>query len=222
MKHISPYYPFDENTYKDFFEKEYTCQLGAVTFDEAKVIFNGFRLVPKKLIKKLINIIEFDPSLGSSKKFYPNHGRWEDNFSTMFLNRSVIDLEPMESVHLIIHEIGHALDHRLGDITKTPDWLNLSGWTLDPPGISQVQKTDKNFIHGGEYSRLKIQEKGMYSVSDWWYKENANFVRWYAKRNPQEDFCESFAYLVMEEINRFKGCEDKAKFIKDNVLVYGN
>jgi hypothetical protein len=218
LKHISPYLPFDENDYKDFFEKEYTAQLGAITFDEAKVIFHAFKILPKKLVRDLVNRIEFDPSLGKSKHVFPNHGRWEDNFGTMILNRSVIDLEPNESLHLIIHEIGHALDHKLGDMSKTPAWLELSGWTLDPPGITPRQKSDRNYLHHGRYRRLRIEETGLYSVSEWWYNEDADFVRWYAKRNPQEDFCESFAYYVIEEMDRFKGCPLKAEFIKNKVL----
>lgn len=214
MKHISPYYPFDEDDYKEFFDKEYATQLGAITFDEAKIIFNGFRLIPKKILKNLINRIEFDPSLGKSKKIYPNHGRWEDNFSTMYLNRSVIDLEPMESIHLLIHEVGHALDHKLNDLSKTDEWMNLSGWTTDPPGITPLQKSNKDYLHHGRFRRLKIEEKGLYSVSEWWFNGDADFVRWYASRNPQEDFCESFAYLIMEEYDRFKGCRDKLNFIK--------
>lgn len=222
MKHISPYYPFDENDYKKFFEKEYSVQLGSISFPESKIIFNGFRLVPRNLINKLISRIEFDPSLGKSKKIYPNHGRWENNFATMFLNRGVIDLEPAESIHLIVHEIGHALDHKLNNISKTQEWLDLSDWTTDPPGITPVQKSDSDYLHQGKYRRLRIEEKSLLSVSEWWYDEDADFVRWYAKRNPQEDFCESFAYYIIGEMNRFKGCEDKAEFIKNNVLTYGN
>jgi hypothetical protein len=217
MKHISPYYPFDKDTYKDYFSKEFKVQLGAILFDEAKVIYNAYRLVPRKISVGLVGSIEFDPSLGKSKKVYPNHGRWEDNFKTMFLNRGVIDLEPAESKHLIIHEMAHALDHKLGDLSKTDGWLNLSGWTDSPPGLTPLQRSDNDFLHYEKYRRLKIEEDGKYSVSDWWYDEDADFVRWYAKRNPQEDFCESFSYYILGEMNRFNGCEDKLEFIKNAV-----
>lgn len=221
MKHISKYHPFDENNYKEFFVKEFGTQLGAVEFHEASVIYDAFKMIPKKIIKNLVSILDFDPALGQSKKIYPNHGRWEDNFSTMYLNRSVIDLDPEESMHLIIHEVGHGLDHKLGDISKTEDWLKLSGWTMQPPGISTLDKSDHDCLLYKHFRRLKIEEKGFYTVSDWWYDENAHFVRWYASRNPQEDFCESFAYyLILGEKERFKECEDKKDFIRDRVMTY--
>lgn len=219
MKHISLYYPFDEDDYKDFYYKEYKTQLGAITFDEAKIIYNGFRLIPNGLLRNLVNIIEFDPSLGKSNKTYPNHGKWEDNFGTMFLNRSVIDLEQKESVHLVTHEVGHALDHKLGDLTKGKEWMDLSGWTMDPEGITTLQKSNDNYLAHGDYKRLKIEENGLYSVSEWWFKQDAEFVRWYGKRNPQEDFCESFSYYIMGEMDRFKHCPKKADFIKNKVLT---
>jgi hypothetical protein len=217
LKYIIKYYPFNENSYKKFFEKKYGTQLETVSFEESKVIYSAFELIPIKILKDLVSILQFDPSLGKSKEFFPNHGRWEDNFKTMVLNRNVIDLEPEESKHLIIHEIGHAIDNKLGNISKTEEWLNISGWTDNPSGITMIQKSDKNYLDHKNFKRLRIKENGLLSVSSWWYDENAGFVRWYAERNPEEDFAESFAYYILEKMDRFKDCKEKSKFIK-NIL----
>lgn len=237
MKRLISYYPFDETNFEAFFVKEFGTQLNTVEFEEAKHIYDAFHMLPKHLIKGLITIIEFDPSLGSSKRFYPNHGRLECNAppklsgqsrieqdengninAIMHLNRDVFKNEPDEIKHLVLHETGHAVDHKLGIVSRMKLWLSFSEWTVDPQGIPADQRRNKNYLKHAEFERLRIQDGNMLSVSDWWFNSNASFVRWYAKRNPAEDFAESFAYYVLGEKNRFTWCEDKYKYIKEHVI----
>lgn len=219
MKHVKEYLPFDKDNYRNFFQSNYEIKLGSVSFEESKIIFEAISKVSKKIIKGLIKIIDFDPSLGTPKDIFPNHGRWEDNFKTMFLNRKVIDLDKDEANHLIIHEIGHAYDHKLGEISKTKEWLELSGWTENPPALNIKQKSDPHFVKHGAFERLKIQDDNLYSISNWWFLKGTGFVRWYAKRNPSEDFAECFSFYVLKEKDKFEDCMDKYEYIEKILIL---
>jgi hypothetical protein len=218
MQHLSKYYPFDEHGYKEFFESEYGIKLGSINFEESCRLFDAFNMLPKKFFIGTIKLIEIDPSLGKPLKVYPNHGRWEEDFKAMYLNPEVLKHEPTESIHLILHETGHAIDAGMDNISLKKAWRNMSGWTQSPPGITQQEKSNQAYLEHDDYRRLKIEEDQQLLVSNWWYDKDAHFVREYASRNPKEDFAESFAYYVMRELNRFKDCPEKARFIRDEVI----
>lgn len=219
LKRIEEFRPFDSEDYEDYFEKEWHCQLVNIPYGEARTLYDAFVLVPRKLIRNVIDQVAFDPGLGMSDRFFPNHGRWDDDNKIMYLNRTVFDLEGKEALHLITHEVGHAVDSHMGDIsTNDKTWLGFSGWTQTPSDITPVQQSDDNLTEFGKYERLKIEEDDLLMVSEWWHLKDASFVRWYASRNPMEDMAESFSYCVLGENDRFAGCGDKRKYVKERML----
>lgn len=220
MQHLKKYYPFDELNFREFFESEYKIRLGTIDFEEAVRLFEAFSFLPKRLITDLIDNIDIDTSLGKPMKFFPNHGRWDTESNTMYLNPEVLKHEPDESKHLILHEVGHAIDSELGMISLTKAWRSLSGWTQRPEGITFSQRGDKSYLEHGNYKRLKIEEDSHLILTNWWHLKDAHFVRWYAERNPKEDLAESFSYYVLDEMDRFTDCPEKAKFIKSKMLTF--
>jgi hypothetical protein len=104
----------------------------------------------------------------------------------------------------LYHEMGHALDSALGDISLQPAWVSLSGWSKEPkPGLE----------------RLHIKDKGAPEVIGEYYydpKYKANgFTRFYAMRNPYDDFADSFSFYISGMKNKVPAT--KAKYL-DNLL----
>lgn len=77
-------------------------------------------------------------------------------------------------VQLVFHEVGHNWDD--GN-PRWDDFLGLSGWRGTDP------RDDRNFLRSGD--------------DQWWYRNWAEFASVYARRNPFEDFAESFASYFM-------------------------
>ena len=65
------------------------------------------------------------------------------------------------------------------------------------------------------YARYEEKRKGReiagHKLSNWIYKEDADFCRKYTSRNPREDFADSFAHGVFGLWDRFKGETGKKK-----------
>ena len=219
MRHLNKYYPFDESNFREFFESEYKIRLNNIGLDGAVRLFEAFSLLPKRLLTDLIDTIDIDASLGTPMEYFPNHGRWDAESDTMYLNPKVLE-QPEDPKHLILHEIGHAIDHELGMVSMKKTWRALSGWTQKPEGITFAQRSNRDYVEHGDYERLKIEEDSRMAMSHWWHLKSAAFVRFYAARSPKEDLAESFAYYVMGETSRFEDCPEKAKFVKTNILTH--
>ena len=111
------------------------------------------------------------------------------------------------SLFIIVHEIGHCIDFlERGSFSK--EWKDISGW----------KKLDKRANVPEGYSRFKRAHKGTSGtrLSDWIYKNDANFCRKYSSKNPSEDFTDSLAFGVLGIWDKFKGDggEKKMEFIK--------
>jgi hypothetical protein len=153
------------------------------------------RLNPEIVRMCGIKTLSFE-DLGPSKEFYPNHGKYVNN--TLVINEQLLKdprviVDPDHGVILnkldqtLYHELGHGWDEfqgENGDLSLKEDWMSLSGWSKYPkPGLK----------------RVRICEKGTPEiVGEYYYSPHARFTRFYAKRNPWDDWADSFSYYVGE------------------------
>jgi hypothetical protein len=160
-----------------------------------KTLSDSLERLPPDLVRDCgVRILGFE-NLGPSAEFFPNHGRYAD--STLILNTQLIDdplliVDPNSGAGLnkfdqtLYHELGHGWDdvQKESDeiLSLMDDWKSLSGWTQEAiPG----------------HKRIRIREKGHPEViGEFYYSPDASFTRFYAKRNPWDDWADSFAYYV--------------------------
>lgn len=151
------------------------------------------RLNPEVVKLCGIKSLSFD-DLGPSKEYYPNHGRYVNN--TLIMNSQLLDdpiiiVDPDNGCILnkfdqtLYHELGHGWDEfqgEEGELSLKDEWLGLSGWSKYPkPG----------------HKRIRIREEGTPEVvGEYYYSPYAKFTRYYAKRNPWDDWADSFSYYI--------------------------
>ena len=109
----------------------------------------------------------------------------------------------------LIHELGHSYDQHHNDLSLQKNWLSLSDWS-------------ENFKPG--LKRLIIDEKEAPKiVGEWFYnpeiekEPGGGFTRFYAKRNPWDDFADSFAFYVADLKDKVP---QRKKTYLDNLLGY--
>ena len=163
--------------------------------ENLQVLWDSIQRIPPALVRDCgIRSLAFK-DMGPSRRFYPNHGVYSNG--TLTLNERILDDPTLEfdpeSGNMLnkfdqtfFHELGHGWDevhgHDHRELSETPEWKDLSGWCKEP--------------HDG-LKKLVIDEKGAPMVdSEWWYKPDAGFTRFYAKRNPGDDWADSFSYYV--------------------------
>lgn len=175
----------------------YNIKVPSYTYPEyVGLLLESLRRIPADLVKDCgVTIIAFD-DLGPSKEYFPNHGRYSDG--AFILNEQILD-DPFLETDLengsclnkldqtLYHEMGHGLDEKLGggegkEMCMKPDWMGLSGWSKEPkPGLKKLIIRDPGCpVMEGEY----------------FYSPDAGFPRFYGKRNPWDDWADSFAYYV--------------------------
>jgi hypothetical protein len=163
--------------------------------ENLKTLCDSLKRIPASLVRDCgINLMKFD-DMGPSREYYPNHGIYSNG--TLTLNENIIEdptleYDPESGMRLnkfdqtFYHELGHGWDEAHGqdnvELSLKPDWLGLSGWSKDPQeGLK----------------KLVIQEPGAPKmVGEWWYKPDSGFTRFYARRNPLDDWADSFSYYV--------------------------
>lgn len=170
--------------------------------------------VPDRLVKDCgIKDIGFE-DLGVSKEYYPNHGYYVGD--TLVLNTQLPE-DPVifkdDSVdktldrfdHTLYHELGHGWDMVKGELSNKPEWLSLSGWSEEPEeGKVRVVINDKD-------SDKELE-------GEWFYDPSSKFVRFYARRNPWDDFADTFAFKVAG-LSGFLP-EAKDRYFKDRMDLY--
>ena len=159
---------------------------------------DSLKRMPKDLVKDCgIKTLAFK-DLGPSKEYYPNHGVYCNNVLTLnsqLLNDPMLDVEPESENSLnkfdqtLFHELGHGWDEVKGDkkgfgteLSFKPEWTGLSGWSEQPKiGLKRIviREADSPELRG-----------------EWCYSPDSGFTRFYAKRNPWDDWADSFAYYV--------------------------
>jgi hypothetical protein len=180
----------------DVLRKDYGINLPQGTNDEyVEVLLDSLKRLPTILIKDCgIVTLGFEDQ-GPSKEYYPNHGKYVNN--TLFINQQIIE-DPLLIVdpdsgasfnkfdQTLYHELGHGWDEFQSDdnviLSLKPEWMELSGWSEAPiPG----------------HKRVIIQDKDSPKlVGEYYYSPEAEFTRFYAKRNPWDDWADSFSYYV--------------------------
>jgi len=206
--------------FRETFKKEHGIELSD-NFDKetAKKLYEALEDIPKNFLKGKVERVILDERMGKSKRLYPNHGKYIEEEKKIMLNPDIFNLKTRyedgeghsisKVTQVVIHEIAHAIDDKNGFSDKK-EWISISGWKFI--GDNETPKG---------YKRLIIREEGAPKLkSNWAFKEDANFVRWYATRNPKEDFTESFSFAVTGLIGRFHGVTGRKKldFIKKNIL----
>lgn len=159
------------------------------------------RPIPPEIVKNcgIVNLY-IRGDMGPNKPYYPNHGYFHDQLialnADIFIHPDSPDNFSDERgysisrpQHTLIHELGHGFDtynknafnkDASTDLSLQPEWLKLSGWKEESaPGLKRIVIEDKR--------APKI-------VGEWFYDPRADFVRFYAKRNPWDDWADSFAY----------------------------
>jgi len=160
-----------------------------------EALMDSLRKLPPALVKECgLKSMRFK-DMGPSKKYYPNHGVYSNG--TLILNSRILD-DPLlvydsESGSAVnkfdqtfYHELGHGWDEVHGkdgkELSRKTEWTSLSGWSEEPKkGLK----------------RLVIHEKGAPEMKgEWWFDPDSGFTRFYAKRNPWDDWADSFSYYV--------------------------
>jgi hypothetical protein len=199
----------------DFLKKEY-----GVKVDDKFDIYN-LKLIKKALLMFDKSYIKNKISEIACRDLSTVHGGWNSTQNTITLNPSIFKFkrkikwdrgEISYPLFIIVHEIGHCIDHlERGSFSR--EWKNISGW----------KKLDRRANVPEGYDRFEERRTGRAyqkttgsRLSDWIYKEDANFCRKYSSKNPREDFTDSLAFGVFGIWDKFKGDggEKKMEFIK--------
>lgn len=164
-------------------------------------ICNIFEPVPSSLIKDCkIKILRLRNDMGPNKPFFPNHGYYDtqdeialnadifyhpDLPDDFFDHRGYFMTRPQQT---LLHELGHAYDWANGNLSYKSDWTKLSGWS------PEAQKGLKRLIIN-DTRAPKI-------VGEWFYDPKAEFTRFYAKRNPWDDWADCFSFYTANMKNK--------------------
>jgi hypothetical protein len=131
--------------------------------------------------------------MGPNKPYYPNHGYFvgdkvvlnadifyhPDLPDDFFDHRGYFLTRPQQT---FIHELGHGYDEYHSVLSLQDEWLRLSDWNENyQPGLKRLIIND---------------ERAPRVIGEWFYNPNKEFTRFYAKRNPWDDFADSFAFYV--------------------------
>ena len=176
----------------------YDIEIDPDTEEElVKLLSSSLEKLPPELVKDCgIKTLGFE-DLGPSKEYYPNHGKYIG--STLVLNQQIVDdptliVDPDSGSSVnkfdqtLYHELGHGWDEaQCPDsecLSLKKEWMILSKWSEKPvPG----------------YRRVIIKEPGTPVLKgEYYYSPGAGFTRFYAKRNPWDDFADSFSYYVAD------------------------
>jgi hypothetical protein len=158
------------------------------------MLYSSLQRLPPDVVKGCgIKSMAFE-DLGPSKEYFPNHGKYVNH--TLVLNDQIL-IDPRVIVDVdnaiilnkfdqtFYHELGHGWDENNGggeEMSSLEDWMSLSGWSKYPrPGLICVH--------------IK-EEKSPELVGEFYYSPIAKFTRFYAKRNPWDDWADSFSYYV--------------------------
>lgn len=210
--------PYWENRIRDRFGIELTTKEQDREVDPilARQIYQILDLMPEKLVRDSgIKHLYLSNTMGPNLPKYPNHGYYVGDLVTLnedifyspdepedfFDSHGYFISRPAET---LTHEIGHAYDAAKGDLSTKPEWLRLSGWSKDAKS---------------GLKRLLINDPGApVVIGEWYFDPKAKFTRFYAKRNPWDDFADSFAFYIGNMKDKVP--EKKRAYFDDLLKIY--
>lgn len=183
----------------------------------ARELYFILNQMPPKLVRGCgVYTLTLKSDMGPNKPYYPNHGFYIHNSVTLnadifyhpdwpedFMDHRGYFLTRAQQT--LLHEFGHGFDKNNGqdgkELSLQPEWLQLSGWSETPK--SGLKK-------------LIIREPGVPEVKgEWFFDPSCQFTRFYAKRNPWDDWADAFSFYVAKMFNIIPP-DKKAYF--DNLL----
>ncbi len=163
-------------------------------FELVRQLHGSLERLPPQLVKDCgVTVLGFQ-DLGPSREYYPNHGKYMKG--ALLLNTQLtedpfleVDIDSGNCLNKLdqtfYHELGHGWDEVHGsgkELSLASEWTGLSKWSKDPK---------EGLI------RVVIKESGTPKVEgEYYYSPQASFVRFYAKRNPWDDWADTFSYYV--------------------------
>lgn len=182
---------------KDKFGLKTTMNPGVV--DEGALLrqtYHALDHMPAAMVKDCgIDELIFRNDMGPNRTHYPNHGYFSPGKGTVTLNADIF-YNPdypedffdhhgyfiSRPVQTVVHEFAHGYDDYNGMPSLKSDWLDISGWSESfKPGLK----------------KLVIREKGCPEHrGEWFYNPKSEFTRFYAKKNPWDDWADSFSFYV--------------------------
>lgn len=166
----------------------------------------------KEILKKYSNffsLVTLAPELVDNEK-YKTFGKYNTSNGELKLNPKVFSANDFEDErtkkrlpmldYVLLHEVAHDIWKNLGEEGQQ-QWMQISGWELNP------------IFKEGKKNLVIPQSDGKQEVSNWYYDQQAeeSFPRWYAKKTPKEDFCDSWVFIKRGLIGRFDSDIGKAK-----------
>jgi hypothetical protein len=161
-------------------------------------IYNILEPVPVALTRACgVKTLYLSYSMGRSLPYTPNHGYYINSSITLNVDIFYHPDDPEDfhddnnyaisrAVQTFWHEEGHSYDQNNGingvDLSAQESWMKLSGWSKIPkPGLRQ----------------LIITSPGNPPViGESYFSPEAEFTRFYGKRNEYDDFADCFSFFV--------------------------
>lgn len=166
--------------------------------------------VPPELLKNVESIV-------AAPQLQPIHGRYDPLTKTVLINPLIFKLrqrfgEGQGWIHhtelALVHEIGHSVYVFLPEKLKD-EWREISGWMV-------------GWKEGQDQPYEEKRPGWPHTTSNWTHKSGVKFTRKYATKNDDEDFADSFAFMMLNKPHQM--AKEKREFlerlIKDQVKMY--
>lgn len=166
--------------------------------------------IPPELLFNVKDIV-------AAPELQAKHGRFDDKTKTISFNPSNFNLRQRfgkgdgwisHPELTTVHEVGHSIYRSLTPEQHT-QWENISGWMQGwKPGQSIAYKESRPGWGN--------------ATSDWTHKAGIGFTRHYAERNPDEDFADCFAFVLLGKGHQMEPSKKDFidNYIKANVHAY--
>ena len=162
-------------------------------------------------------LLDYVTCVQSAKELQAKHGRYIPEEEKILFNPGNLllrqrfgkgEFQVSHADLTLVHEVGHSLYDNLSPEDQVK-WQALSGW---------MEGTKAGQAPAYVESRPGWEP----FASKWTHQAGAKFPRWYAEKNPNEDFADCFAFFLLNKAHQI-GPEKRAfleDYIKDHVHHY--